>query len=133
MASLDDRSETSSGLVQQHLSRARVAKVLNNITMANLLSLARPVASQDRSALPTAGDDEARRRPWPSSSTRLATGVSMRQAWRIAGGESPARLCTGTLYGEFANPWVRPRGGRDTGGARACDPLTGDQDLRCRK
>jgi 8-hydroxy-5-deazaflavin:NADPH oxidoreductase len=57
MASLDDRSETSSGLVQQHLSRARVAKVLNNITMANLLSLARPVASQDRSALPTAGDD----------------------------------------------------------------------------
>jgi 8-hydroxy-5-deazaflavin:NADPH oxidoreductase len=110
MASLDDRSETSSGLVQQHLSRARVVKVLNNITMANLLSLARPAASQNRSALPIAGDDAARRRPRPSSSTRLATGVSMRQAWRIAGGENPARLSTGTPYGGFANPVGTPAG-----------------------
>ena len=62
-AQLDSGDLTSSELVQQHLSDAKVVKVFNNIYFQHLLSLSRPSGAPDRSALPIAGDDaEAKRR-----------------------------------------------------------------------
>ncbi|MEU9450525.1 NAD(P)-binding domain-containing protein [Streptomyces sp. NPDC048277] len=55
---LDDRSVTSSELVQRHLSGARVVKGFNNIDFRRLELLARPSGAPDRSALPIAGDDD---------------------------------------------------------------------------
>jgi hypothetical protein len=57
LAELDDRSTTSSELLQAHLRTARVVKVFNNIYFAHLQALARPRGATDRSALAIAGDD----------------------------------------------------------------------------
>jgi predicted dinucleotide-binding enzyme len=57
IAELDDRSTTSSALLQRHLPTSKVVKVFNNIYSKHLLSLARPAGAADRSALPIAGDD----------------------------------------------------------------------------
>lgn len=57
IASLDDGSGTSSGLLQQHLAQAKVVKAFNNIFFKHLRSLARPSGAGDRTALPVAGDD----------------------------------------------------------------------------
>ena len=54
---LDDRSLTSSALLQRDLPGATVVKVFNNIFYRHLLSLARPAGAADRSFLPIAGDD----------------------------------------------------------------------------
>jgi predicted dinucleotide-binding enzyme len=59
ISELDDRTETSSELLQQHLPGAHVVKVFNNIFFRHLLSLARPHGAPDRSALIIAGDDPA--------------------------------------------------------------------------
>jgi predicted dinucleotide-binding enzyme len=57
IAELDDKSATSSALLQRHLPTAHVVKVFNNIYSKHLLSLPRPTGAADRSALPIAGDD----------------------------------------------------------------------------
>lgn len=54
---LDDKSTTSSQLLQSHLPTSKVVKGFNNIVSTHLLNLARPAGSADRSALPIAGDD----------------------------------------------------------------------------
>jgi predicted dinucleotide-binding enzyme len=54
---LDDKSATSSELLQRHLSRSKVVKAFNNIYFGHLRSHARPAGAPDRSALPIAGDD----------------------------------------------------------------------------
>lgn len=59
IAELDDESTTVSELLQAHLPESKVVKAFNNIHFRHLASLARPVGSEDRSALPIAGDDEA--------------------------------------------------------------------------
>ena len=59
VAELDDRSTTSSELLQRHLPDASVVKVFNNIHFAHLANLPRPAGDADRSALPIAGDDDS--------------------------------------------------------------------------
>ena len=54
---IDDGGMSSSELLQGHLAGAHVVKVFNNIYSLHLGHLARPHASDDRSALPIAGDD----------------------------------------------------------------------------
>lgn len=56
---LDSGEVTSSELLQRTLPRATVVKAFNNVFHHQLLTLARPSGSPDRSALPIAGDDEA--------------------------------------------------------------------------
>lgn len=58
IADLDSGTQTSSALVQRHLSGARVVKAFNNIDSHRLSTLARPCGAPDRSALPIAGDDD---------------------------------------------------------------------------
>ena len=57
--SLDNGSDTTSGLLQKHLPRSTVVKAFNNIYFKHLLALARPTGAPDRTALPIAGDDAA--------------------------------------------------------------------------
>jgi 8-hydroxy-5-deazaflavin:NADPH oxidoreductase len=57
IAALDDRSTTSSELLQHHLPEAKVVKCFNCIFFRHLQALARPSGSPERSALPIAGDD----------------------------------------------------------------------------
>jgi predicted dinucleotide-binding enzyme len=54
---LDDKSATSSELLQRHLPTSKIVKGFNNIYFGHLGSLPRPAGSTDRSALPIAGDD----------------------------------------------------------------------------
>ncbi|QES13692.1 oxidoreductase [Streptomyces venezuelae] len=54
---LDAGELTSTAWAQRLLPEARLVKAFNNITPHQLLSLARPLGSPDRSALPLAGDD----------------------------------------------------------------------------
>ncbi|WP_433060100.1 NADPH-dependent F420 reductase [Dactylosporangium sp. CS-033363] len=58
VAELDNGSATTSGLLQEHLTGARVVKGFNNIWYQNLHDLARPAGADDRAALPIFGDDE---------------------------------------------------------------------------
>jgi predicted dinucleotide-binding enzyme len=59
IAELDDRSTTSSELLQAHLPESHVVKAFNNIHFRHLADLARPANDPARSALAIAGDDEA--------------------------------------------------------------------------
>lgn len=54
---LDSQELTSSELLQRHLDRSRVVKVINSILFKHLAALPRPTGAPDRSALPIAGDD----------------------------------------------------------------------------
>lgn len=58
IAELDDRSTTSSELLQAHLPESRVVKAFNNIYFGHLGSLQRPAGHPERSVLAIAGDDE---------------------------------------------------------------------------
>ncbi|HYR63424.1 MAG TPA: NADPH-dependent F420 reductase [Actinomycetota bacterium] len=55
---IDDKSTTSSELLQRHLPTSKVVKGFNNIYFEHLRELARPAGSPERSALPIAGDDD---------------------------------------------------------------------------
>ncbi|MGW5657838.1 NADPH-dependent F420 reductase [Streptomyces humi] len=57
IGALDSNELTSSELVQRHLPGAHVVKAFNNLGFHQLLTLARPSGTPDRSALPVAGDD----------------------------------------------------------------------------
>jgi 8-hydroxy-5-deazaflavin:NADPH oxidoreductase len=57
IAELDDRTMTSSELLQVHLPESHVVKTFNNIYFGHLGSLQRPPGA-DRSVLAIAGDDE---------------------------------------------------------------------------
>jgi len=59
IAELDNRSTTSSELLQDHLPTSRVVKTFNNIHFSHLGSLQRPAGHDQRSALAIAGGDEA--------------------------------------------------------------------------
>ncbi|MEU7868766.1 NAD(P)-binding domain-containing protein [Dactylosporangium sp. NPDC049140] len=59
IAELDNGTATSSGLLQEHVSPARVVKVFNNLWFKHLGELGRPAGSPDRPALPIFGDDAA--------------------------------------------------------------------------
>jgi predicted dinucleotide-binding enzyme len=57
IAALDDRSQTTSELVQSLLPESRVVKAFNNINFLHLGTLQRPTGSPERTVLPIAGDD----------------------------------------------------------------------------
>ncbi len=62
VAAIDDGSTTSSELLQAHLPQSHVVKGFNNIFFQHLRDLAQPAlpaGSDERSALPIAGDDAA--------------------------------------------------------------------------
>lgn len=54
---LDERSITSSELVQRHLAGAHVVKALNNLDSVRLFTTARPAGDAQRSAVALSGDD----------------------------------------------------------------------------
>ncbi len=54
---LDDRSDTSSGLLQKHLPASRVVKAFNHIRSAEITTDGQPAGSANRRALALAGDD----------------------------------------------------------------------------
>jgi predicted dinucleotide-binding enzyme len=54
---LDDRSTTSSSLLQEHLPTSHVVKAFNHIMSMHLTEHARPAGAPDRRALAIAGDD----------------------------------------------------------------------------
>jgi predicted dinucleotide-binding enzyme len=60
IAALDDRSQTTSELVQSLLPESRVVKAFNNINFLHLGTLQRPTGSTERTVLPIAGDAEAK-------------------------------------------------------------------------
>lgn len=55
---LDDRSTTSSQLLQDRLVGAHVVKAFNHIAAADITDHAQPAGTDDRRALAVAGDDE---------------------------------------------------------------------------
>lgn len=54
---LDSGKTTTSELVQQHLTGAKLVKAFSNISDQHIPTLARPADAADRTALPIAGDD----------------------------------------------------------------------------
>ena len=54
---LDEKSATSSELLQRHLPTSKVVKGFNTMYFGHLRELPRPSGAPDRSALPIAGDD----------------------------------------------------------------------------
>jgi len=108
-AELDDRSTTSSELLQAHLGTARVVKVFNNIFFAHLRALARPAEATDRSALAIAGDDADAR----AATTTLLDALgydavdtgSLADGWRY----QPGTPAYGNLYaGGDEDFWTSP-------------------------
>jgi predicted dinucleotide-binding enzyme len=93
---------TSSELVQRHLAGAHVVKAFNTILPRQLSNLARPAGSDDRSALPIAGDEPVAK----AEATRLldllgwdaVDAGTLADSWRMQPG-TPAFL---TPY--MANP-----------------------------
>ncbi len=57
ISALDDKQITTSGLVQQHLSKSHVVKAFNNIFFQHLGSMQRPAGASDRNTLMITGDD----------------------------------------------------------------------------
>ena len=62
IAALDDKSATTSELVQSLLPGSTVVKAFNNINYVHLGSLQRPAGSAERTSLPVAGDDDEAKR-----------------------------------------------------------------------
>jgi predicted dinucleotide-binding enzyme len=57
IAALDDKTDTSSGLLQKHLPTSRVVKAFNHIQAAQITTDGTPKGTANRRALATAGDD----------------------------------------------------------------------------
>lgn len=108
---LDDKSVTSSELLQRYLPEAQVVKAFNNIFYKHLLSLARPVGAADRSSLPVAGNSRSAN----SAATEFIESIgydvidagSLADSWRQATG-TPA---WGTPYGPYSNEKGQPADG----------------------
>ena len=110
IAELDDRSLTSSGLLQRDLPHAQVVKVFNNIYFRHLRSLARPPGAADRSALPIAGDDAAAK----AAATAFLDSIGydavdagpVAESWR----QEPGTPVYGAPYGPFSDETGTPAG-----------------------
>ncbi len=59
IAELDDKADTSAGLLQAHLPTSKVVKAFNHIQFEQLGSQGQPAGTADRRALAIAGDDPA--------------------------------------------------------------------------
>jgi predicted dinucleotide-binding enzyme len=110
IAILDERGQTSSELLQQHLTGASVVKVFNNIFSAHLLSLSRPATAADRSYLPISGDDAAAKAAVTEFLDSIGYGAvdagSLAASWR----QEPGTPVYGPPYGEFSDPQGTPAG-----------------------
>jgi len=56
IAELDEKRATTSGLLQEHLRGAKVAKAFNSIRSTEILTAGSPAGTPNRRALPTASD-----------------------------------------------------------------------------
>lgn len=110
IAVLDDGTQTSSELLQHHLSGAHVVKVFNNIFYKHLGSLARPAGAADRSYLPIAGDDPDAKaeaaRFLDSIGYGAADAGSLSDSWR----QEPGTAVYGQPYGSFNDEMGTPAG-----------------------
>ena len=59
-AELDDKTQTSAGMLQEHLPESHVVKAFNHIMSSHLLEHRQPAGTPDRRALAIAGDAEAK-------------------------------------------------------------------------
>ena len=57
IAALDEKTDTSSGLLQKHLPTSRVVKAFNHIQAASIATDGTPAGTPNRRALALAGDD----------------------------------------------------------------------------
>jgi predicted dinucleotide-binding enzyme len=110
LAELDDRSVTSSELLQRHLPGARVVKAFNNIFFRHLLALARPAGAPDRSALLIAGDDADARQAVTGFLDAIGYDAvvsgTLAQSWR----QEPGSAAYGGVYGPMDDPAGTPVG-----------------------
>ena len=87
IAALDDKTSTTSELVQQHLAQSHVVKAFNNIFFQHLGSMQRPVGDPDRSTLMVAGDDADAKRTATDFISSLGYDVydagSLADSWRF--------------------------------------------------
>jgi 8-hydroxy-5-deazaflavin:NADPH oxidoreductase len=107
---LDDKSLTSSELLQRYIPDAMLVKAFNNIYYKHLLSLARPTRAADRSYLPIAGDSA----PAKAAVTEFIESIgynvmdagTLADSWRQATG-TPV---WGTPYGPYSSEKGQPAG-----------------------
>jgi len=110
IAALDDRTETSSELLQHQLAGADVVKVFNNIFYKHLGSLGRPAGAADRSYLPIAGDNEDAKAEAARFIDSIGYGVvdagNLGDSWR----QEPGTPAYGPPYGSFSDEVGTPAG-----------------------
>jgi hypothetical protein len=108
IARLDDKSATSSGLLQEQLAGTQVVKAFNNIFWRHLGSLARPAGADDRSFLPIAGDDPAAVAAVTEFLDSIGYGTvadgPLADSWR----QEPGTPAYGPPYGTFEDPVGHP-------------------------
>ena len=99
VAELDDRTETSSGLLQRHLPTSQVVKAFNHVQDTPARSDGSPAGARDRRALTLFGDD-----PEARATVAAAAPTTARLQDPVDGGplaEQLARI-------EPGSPWLRP-------------------------
>lgn len=108
LAQLEDKSLTSSELIQQHLTGAHVVKAFNNIYSGHLRSLARARGAADRSYLPVAGDDAGAKDELAEFLDAIGYGSvnagPLAESWR----QEPGTPVYGPPYGSFSDPAGTP-------------------------
>ena len=119
LAAIDDGSTTSSELLQAHLPQSHVVKGFNNIFFQHLRDLARPAGSDERSALPIAGDDAAAKDTVRRALDALGYDTldlgPLAEGWRT----QPGQPAYGTLYAVDEADWAagaRPAGSDEVAG-----------------
>jgi predicted dinucleotide-binding enzyme len=107
IAALDDKQNTTSGLVQEHLAQSHVVKAFNNIFFNHLATMQRPVGSPDRSTLMIAGDDADAKRTATEFIESLGYDVydtgSLADSWRFQRDQA-AYVGVYTRDGDYENP-----------------------------
>ncbi|WP_406050450.1 NADPH-dependent F420 reductase [Kribbella sp. NBC_00889] len=124
IARLDSEAVTTAALLQEHLPESHTVKAFNNISAANIVTLARPSGSPDRSALPIAGNDADAK----ASATALIQALGfdvldvgpLTESWRFET-ETPAYV---TPYlNQASTPQQRAGGNADPGKPLPLDEL----------
>jgi predicted dinucleotide-binding enzyme len=107
IAALDDKQNTTSGLVQEHLAQSHVVKAFNNIFFQHLGSMQRPAGAPDRNTLMIAGDDADAKRTATEFIESLGYDVhdtgSLADSWRFQRDQA-AYVGVYTRDGDYENP-----------------------------
>jgi predicted dinucleotide-binding enzyme len=107
IAALDDKQDTTTGLVQQHLASSKVVKAFNNIFFQHLGSMQRPAGAPDRSTLMIAGDDADAKRTATEFIETLGYDVydtgSIADSWRFQRDQA-AYVGVYTRDGDYEHP-----------------------------